>query len=300
MSRGNDFPRGEGHKPYYSVSQYKQMKPEMGGCPYQYWLQRRERVWQKPAAWLAHGTAFHTAAEEFERSERTLTLDQAQDAFRDSYTAGIAEACSETPNLSYWFSSGPYRGAADIERRFRLGLEQVAGYLEYVEANPGETIWITPAGEPAIELAFDIELGGIRVVGYIDRMIHVQVPIPKPKSKAKAAVAAYEQAVSENPFIPIPDDLKTGANPGDAFQLAVYDAAVEQMFGVKSNYGRYWMAKRGGPTKLFDITKWTGDAVAAEFQWLDEEIRAERFDPKPEPDKCRRCPVASSCSFSLA
>ncbi|MFD9893337.1 RecB family exonuclease [Amycolatopsis sp. NPDC059027] len=298
MSRSQDFPTGEGHKPYYSVSKYKTMKD----CPYRYWLERVEKVWQRPAAWFAHGTAFHTAAEEFERSGRTLTLDQAQDAFRDAYVAGINEATSETPNMAYWFSSGHYKGAADVERRFEIGLEQVTGYLEYYsEVAPREVIWITPDGTPAIELAFDVEFGGIRVVGYIDQVPEVQPAIPKPKSKSKAAVAAYEKALAETAYKPIPRDLKSGSTPGDAFQLGTYSAALDVLYGLRADTGDYWMAgtqsRKAGPTRPYDLTDWTPEAVGAEFQWLDQEVRAERFDPTPGP-QCRRCSVADSCDFS--
>lgn len=293
MARGNDFPKG---KKYYSVSQFKQMKD----CPHQYWLQRRERAWQKPAAWLAHGIAFHAAGEEWERSGRTLTTSEVQDVFRDAYVDAIEEATAITPNLTHWFWSGPYDGKADIERRFKLGLEQVDQYIDYYErVAPREVVWITPDGEPAIELPFDVEFGGVRVVGYIDKVEMVPDPVPKPKSKSKAALAKYAADLETSPLRPRPRDLKSGALPGDAFQLGVYDAAIAVKYGVKCDVGDYWMAKRAKPTAAYDLSEWTVEAVTEEFQKLDEAVKAERFEPKPG-EQCRRCPVASSCSFSFA
>lgn len=67
--------------------------------------------------------------------------------------------------------SGPYGGAADLERRYGIGLEQVAKYVDYATRAELEVVWITPDGTPAIELAFDIDLDGILIRGFIDAVI---------------------------------------------------------------------------------------------------------------------------------
>lgn len=263
---------------YRSHSQYKTYKD----CPYQYYLkyvhldENGEKVWQRPAAWLTQGLGVHEAAEEFEKSGRTMSTEDVQDVFRESYVKHTNRFCEETPNFDFWFASGPYKGEADIERRFGLGLEQAARYVDYyTEAHPEEVIWITPEGEPAIELGFDIDLDGVRVKGFIDQVVKHPV-----------------QGVHVR-------DIKSGNTPGDDFQLAVYAVALNQIYGTEITTGDYWMGRQGKPTKdVYNLGFWTREKVAEEFRKVDEGIRAEKFDPKPEESKCRFCPVSASCAFA--
>jgi putative RecB family exonuclease len=256
---------------YRSVSQVKQYLPAMGGCPYQYYLQRRLRAWQRPAAWLPHGLGLHEAAEAWEKSGRTMALAEVEDVYRASYEAHTNRLAADTPNFDYWFDSGPYRGEDDIERRYRVGLEMVGKYVHYyTELAPQEVIWITPEGEPAIELEFDIDLDGVQVKGFIDQVI-----------------AEFG-----------PRDIKSGANPGNTFQLKTYDVALDEMFEVRFGRGDYWMGKKGKPTKPYDLTGTSRQEIVDLFHEADEGIREERFDPEPESSKCFRCPVATACEFA--
>lgn len=247
-----------------SVSQLNSYKR----CPHAWYLQRVLRTPERPAAWLPQGTAVHSAAEAFERSGRTMTLGEAQDVYRDAYTAGINRLAAEVPRLDYWCSSGPYRGEQDIIRRYDVGLKQVAKYLAYYEAHPDETIWHTPDGEPGIELAFNVELGGVKVRGFIDAVV---------RRGGRVIVR----------------DNKTGNQPGDDFQLAVYSVAVGIEHREWITAGDYWMGKSGKATKLYDLSAWTPERVAAEFAWFDEQIKAERFP------RCEECPGHLHRSFIM-
>ncbi|MFF7588606.1 RecB family exonuclease [Kitasatospora purpeofusca] len=264
-----------------SVSQVKAFEK----CPYAYKLERLDKVWARPAAWLAQGLAVHEAAEWWENTMRTGTTAEAQERYRESYAAHTNRMCKSTPNLDYWFASGPYRGEQDIERRFGIGLDQVAGYIEYYEVRaPEEKVWITPDDVPAVELRFDMECDGVKVVGYIDQLIDHP-----------------EHGV-------IPRDIKTGNTPGDDFQLAVYARAVEDMFGavlpgLRLDRGDYWMGRnktrKGGPTKPYDLTDWGRPEVDAVFKQLDQAVKAAEFEPKPSRENCAFCPVSLSCEFAM-
>src|SRR5690554_7854983 len=143
-----------------------------------------------------------------------MNLDTMQDVFQESYANHTNRMAEQTPNFDYWFASGPYKGAADVERRFNLGMDQVVKYKEYYEQKaPREVIWITPDGEPAIELRFDLDLAGTKVVGYIDQVIEHR-----------------DHGI-------IVRDSKTGNKPGDDFQLAVYAVAVTAMYDPERSLG---------------------------------------------------------------
>lgn len=236
-------------------------------CPYSYYLSRRLRVWKKPAAWLAHGTAVHSALEAWERSGRVMTLEEVQEVFRSEYRDLINDDLKITPNPKSWFSSGRYTGPQDIPRRFDVGQQHVANVIGFYENNPD--MWPDQYnGELAVELPMDTVFGTVRVVGYIDLV-----------SGRK------------------PYDYKTGTTPGGDEQLATYAGYLKQSLDIPFSEGFFFMAKTGKPTRPYDLTGWSLERLADVYGELDQKIKAEEFEPNPDPDVCYRCPVASSCEF---
>src|SRR5690349_18787086 len=115
----------EGKKKARSVSQFKEYNEEFGGCAYRYYLKRILKVWDRPAAWLSQGLAVHEAAEAYERSERTMPLEEVEAVYLASYRKHQNRLIKDTPDLDLWFNSGKYRGEEDSHRRRDLGLAQV-------------------------------------------------------------------------------------------------------------------------------------------------------------------------------
>jgi len=233
-----------------------------------------------------------------------MSLEDAQAVFRRQYAIDVTEYCQRAPNFEYWFASGPYRGEDDVNRRFDIGMDQVAKYVRYyTETAPDEVPWVTPEGKLAIELECTVDLDGVEVTGKIDGVMMVRPEVPRPRtasgklSTSKKALAEYEAAREAAVPRPRIRDGKTGQLPGDDFQLGTYDVLVLAEYGLKADQGDYWMAKPGKPTEVYDLTEWTREAVTAEFHWLDEQIRAENWEPKPDPDKCSRCSVQTACVF---
>ena len=211
-------------------------------------------------------------------------LQDMHEVYEASYEKHINAACDITPNLDWWFASGPYGGEADIERRYPIGWDQCAKYVAWYDSHPEEVIWIAPDGTPGIELAFDIDLDGVLVRGFIDAVIQVD----------------QDPSLIERPVILVRDN-KTGNHPGDDFQLGVYGVALAETYNIDPpEAGDYWMGKSGKPTYPFPLHEWTRDKVSAAFKELDDNINAGRFDPKPEPAKCRMCSVSYSCEFSAS
>lgn len=259
-------------RPHRSVSQYNQYY----GCPWEYYLSRLAKddqgqpLWKRPAAWFPQGSAVHKAAEMFEKSHRTMTLEAAQDVFRESYAEEVADYCDKVPNFEFWFPSGRYKAEDDLPRRYDIGLDQVRKYIEYYTVeSPGEQPWILPDGEVAAEIPFVMELDNVLVRGYIDLVTDEVI------------------------------DNKTGNNPGDAFQLAAYKVALMEEYDKEVTHGHYWMGRTGQPTESIDLRDWTKERLTDEFGKLNDDITAERFGPTPDKKKCTFCGVNQHCEFAV-
>ena len=264
-----------------SVSQAQQYLEDLGGCPYRYFLARIIRAWDRPAAWLPQGIAVHEAAEWWEKGKRTGTLDQMLAEYQKSYRLHTERLLGDTPNPNHWFASGRYEGQEDITRRAALGAEQVRRYYDYyVNQHPGEVVWITPSGEPAIELGFSVYFGKVLVRGFIDQIIDEMTGHPE----------QFEGKLR---------DIKTGVSPGGIFQLSVYRYATLKEYDVDILTGDYWMGREGGPTKAYDLTVMTEDQVTDVFGRMDAGVKAEDFTPSPSEKNCGRCGVATACQYAI-
>lgn len=253
-----------------SVSQYNTFVR----CAYRYRLERVEKVWQRPASWLSQGVAVHAAMEAWEKNNRKMSFEELVRVYEEEFTNSIAEQAEVTPNFDYWFGSGPYDGPTDIERRFGVGKEQIKTLTGWAKAHPEEKVWVTPDGTPAIELGFEEVMGGVVVKGFIDLVL-------------------------DTPKGLVVRDYKTGAQPGDSFQLSVYAEAIRLKYGVSVDYGDFMMAKRGRPTRPHKFTQEDLDGVHAAFEWLEEQIQSGNYEPNPSDKNCFACSVKTSCEFAL-
>jgi putative RecB family exonuclease len=238
-----------------------------------YYLERVECVWQKPAAWLPMGSAVHEAVEMWELSNRTMSLEATQTAFELAYQRETNKYLDETPNPAYWFRSGLYKGPEDIIRRYNLGREHVARYIAWYEKHPEEVPFRFPDGSIAVEMPFTIDIAGIPVRGFIDWVGY--------DSNGNLIVR----------------DNKTGNLPGGPDQLATYALAVQAQVGAVVSLGDYFMTRTGKPTIPYQLTQVVKTELEADYQKMDEGVKAGDFPAKPEAKKCMFCSVQSSCKY---
>ncbi|MFD8789291.1 MULTISPECIES: RecB family exonuclease [Streptomyces] len=254
-----------------SVSQVKQYNQ----CPYAFYLARIAREPELQAAWLPMGVAVHAAAELWEKSGRTAALEDAQAEFAKVYTRMANDALEREPDEEGWQASGPYQGFTDLDRRYGVGLDQVAKYLQWYKDNPGERVWVDPVtNSPAIEARFDLEFDGVKVLGFIDQVID------HPKGDVRVR------------------DIKTGAIPGmdDTFQLDTYAVAINRKYGTECITGDFWAGKTGRPSRVRKLEA-NSDKIAEVFVTADQRIKAGDYRPTPG-EACGRCPVQRSCQYS--
>lgn len=250
-------------------------------CPYSFKLQRLDKAWQQPAAWLPMGTAVHAGMEAWERSGRDLPVEYAQSVFRDTYKTEVDKLLEVTPNKDRWFASGPYTAVEDIPRRRDIGLEHVANGVAWYEKHPTQRPWVHPDGRLAVELPFNIRLGTVPVRGYIDWIGSLGLGCPLG-----------------------PRDIKSGRKPGKVMQLKIYDLAIDDHFEWRgeerppgAGKADFLMTRTGKPTVYQDLTQISRDEVVVKFEETDADIQAGDFPARPEEETCRFCSVRSACKY---
>jgi putative RecB family exonuclease len=266
-----------------SWSQASEFLPEFGGCPYSFFLGRIEKVWKRPAAWFPFGTAVHAAAERWERSGRTASMEELVEEFNDVYTIETNSYLEETPNTDVWMWSGRYDGATDIARRREIGPVHLTNLVRWYQEHPQQLPWRMPDGQLAVELPFEIDLGSVPVRGVIDWIGWVS---------ADRTVLGLA-----------PRDIKAGSTPGKPMQLKIYGLVLEnylESIGVENpevKTADFFMTKEGKPKGQADLTTVSRDEVVVAFERMHSEVEAGNFPPNPDPDRCRRCSVNFSCTF---
>ncbi|MGW1231444.1 RecB family exonuclease [Streptomyces californicus] len=249
-----------------SVSQTQQYEQ----CAWRWYLQRVARVLPRPAAWSCHGSAFHSAAEAWEKSSRTMAASDVMELFHDEYTALVNEGLDQEPDTDVWLSAGRYSGGEDIERRYHLGMEQTAAYVEWSAATR-PVFWSEPGGKPALELSFVTELGGVQVRGFID------------------------QALDEGDGSVRVRDLKTGSMKSK-FQLQTYAVAMRKVWGVAVAKADWYLARTGRLSRPLTVGEVSEDEIGQRFADMDAAVKRGDFPANPGFD-CRFCDVSHACVF---
>ena len=243
-------------------------------------------MWERPAAWLPHGTAYHTAVEKWELSGRTLTLAELIEIFDEEYDKLLTELLEETPNIDVWFASGPYEADFDIDRRRDKAHTQIANHLTWHLAHPAEKPCVLPEHGIAVEVPLTCELDGVTIHTKIDAILGSTTgPPPVEFDRATALIVR---------------DNKTGTSTPKKIQLVVYAVVIKREF--KLQYlpkGDFYLADKGRPTLLFTPPPDSEEIVTKAFVSLDEKVRAGDFPPLPSPEKCRMCSVSYSCAYAM-
>jgi hypothetical protein len=241
-------------------------------------LERVFRVPQAPAYFFQAGSAFHEATETFDRQAWEGTPPPVDDVIQlamltleDLYQKALAEE----PDESKWRKGGrvskdwPEKETIDFYRAKMP--EWISNYIAW-RSRPGAEQWlILPGGEPAIETAFNVTLGGVPLKGAPDRV-----------------------CVTDDGLVGVLD-LKTGSSKPDSdFQLGVYAVVMEVLFDIRPTWGAFYQARDGQTTVPVSLERfdrqWLGEAFAA----VKAGTEAGLFPPKLS-SRCKTCSVNRYC-----
>lgn len=264
------------HLSYSQVATY-------GRCGEQYRLERLCRAPQEPSWALAGGSAVHSATEEWDRAYMEGTV---RDDFADLWVKHFTEQIEDTVAKS---GSQPeaFRASGRVSKDWPNKRNQawwdqhgpifLARWSSWRLHCPWE-IWIAPNGEPAIELAFEVEIGGVPVKGSIDRIFTVPNMTYVPGAQAGLITV----------------DIKTGAKPDSTLQLGTYAKAMRDQLGVDIPDATYWMAETGGTPQIFAMAKYTDKYLDYIYGGARKGMEAGIFLPKTS-NMCGACGVRESC-----
>lgn len=226
---------------------------------------------QRPALWLAGGSAVHEATEQYDLAsiKSAMVYMDVEKAWKRLFDAQLDKLRAKDPNEWNWNRSQ----SEPIEVWNQIGPEFVQAYIDWRQRAPYE-IWTTPDGEPAIELDVSGRLPGcpVEIKGYIDRVFHDPI---------------FDQLIIV--------DLKTSKRPPkSADQFGVYAALLEAKHGVRARIGAPFMNRLATLGKPYELAEYTATKVGEMFGEAWASIQAGKFEANLS--ECFICDVSASCA----
>lgn len=221
------------------------------------------------------GRAVHKATEEWERDPDRVDI---RERWKVAWAAELDAARANCPDESLWYVGGRRRNPTT--REFSAG-EGESWWLEHGEemclayqtalAEKNWHLWLTPLGEPAIELGMMLPLGGVLIRAFIDRVY----------------------VTGDGELIVV--DLKTGSRkPANGGQLGVYACGFERAFGVRPSYGVYYMARTATWSLPIMLDTYTQEVLGQQFATASAIWEAGLFLANPD-QHCNYCRVKDFC-----
>jgi putative RecB family exonuclease len=272
---------GPHHRSYSQLNQVRT-------CGYAFQLARIEKKPERPNIPAVMGRVFHAVSEEIDRLLHDQThrgrdavqgTNQLVSAVESLTSKTLVNETESTIAVSGPVDSWLFYGKQTYEVWVETILPRtIRNYIDWRLAS-GYTLMELPGFGPAIEIPFLIDLGGVVVKGYIDRVFQM----------------------NDTPLIL---DLKSGRKPETIEQLAIYRVALETLYGRDFRWGAYLYDIKGGNggptlTSPFDLRVLTADMLVTQFGKVNQIIDLGLFVAKPS-DFCFHCSVSPHCQFSLA
>ena len=161
----------------------------------------------------------------------------------------------------------------DVTQWQKQGVVFVENYINWRKTNPNWKIWITPDGQPAIELELEVKIGNIPIKVGIDRIFEVD---------GKLVII----------------DLKTSSSDQylSSLQLGFYKVAIEVAYGIEIAYGNFYMARKAAMSEYIDLTDFTYEKLEYLVNQFDKARKDAIFIPNAS--SCKLCSFSKICTFS--
>lgn len=252
-----------------SYSQVRQLRT----CGEQYRLERVEHAPSRPSAAAEGGKAIHLGTEDYDKGGTVgYAIDSAQFALAQSEVALEEQG---------WPSDSWKRyGKQDFAWYMETGIPQaITAYADWRVENSDFSLAEVPNFGPAIEVPFNLYIGGQLIHGWIDRIF------------THSEQGGY-----------YPLDLKSGRKPETDEQLGLYGVSLREGLGWEVNYGYYLYGLKSGKATLSkpqNLRHWDKAKLDRIYKPANTAIELGLFLPNPG-DACFHCGVSDSCEFLQA
>jgi CRISPR/Cas system-associated exonuclease Cas4 (RecB family) len=231
---------------------------------------------EAPAWALVGGSAVHKASEVYDLLPGDHTYS-ARDLFRDAFDECIADELKKAPegfeDTSTWRASGraskQWPNKEDEGWWREHGPEFVGNWITWRAYSPLD-IWRDDENKLAVELEATVEIAGLPVKVFIDR-------------------------VMTGPTGLVIVDLKSGANmPKDGMQLAIYAHAVKEVYGLDVQWGQFWDARNGSSSVSYNVSDFPKARLDYIFGSVRKMQEQQLFIPN-RTNMCVACGVRRYC-----
>lgn len=276
-----DPARAGSHRSYSQLNQVRT-------CGQAFYLARVARLPERPNIPAVMGRVFHTVSEKIDLLLHEQAVKGRGAVQGPNQIVSAVESLTIETLVNETQSTVAAYGPIDTwlhygQQTYQVWQETILprtirNYVDWRLAS-GYELADLPGHGPAIEVPFLIDLGGVVVKGYIDR-------------------------VFMRDGIPLILDLKTGKKPETIEQLGIYRIALETLYGRDFRWGAYLYDIKGGNggptfTAPYDLRVLSAEMLVQQFGKVNQVIDLGLFVAKPS-DFCFHCGVREHCEYALA
>ena len=238
-------------------------------CGWSYYLSRIQNVPQNPSYWLVGGKALHELTEIYDALPLGSPFDSTA-VFNQRWNENYKQADNGMPFRAGGRATREYPNKEDANWWLENGPKMVDFWIQFRQ-DSGYQPYQLSGGEFAIETELNVEIGGILMKGFLDRLM---------VSPAGELVVV---------------DIKTSKQaPITYTQLGTYAIMCEKAIGVRPVKGAYFMARSGELTQPVELSHYTEKRLASQVKGFKIAVDNNIFIPQPG-FMCGTCSVNHAC-----
>jgi CRISPR/Cas system-associated exonuclease Cas4 (RecB family) len=239
-------------------------------CGWNYYLSRVQNVAENPSYWLVGGKSVHTATELYDTWSDLDGLFDPTVVFTNQWHKEFAATDNGMPFRAGGRATKAYPNKEDASWWLENGPKMVDYWVQFRQQS-GYQVFLMPDGKPAIETELLKEVNGVKMRGYLDRLM------VSPEGELTVV------------------DIKTSAQePKSNTQLGTYAILVEKAFGIRPTKGAYWMARTGDLSIPADLSHYTESRLGTQVKSFKLAVENNIFIPNTG-FMCGTCSVNHAC-----
>jgi len=238
-------------------------------CGWKYYLSRVEEIQEVPSWYLLGGTTLHKATELYDLHGS----DDIEKLWEKCWKETIDETLKNTTTtMDKWKAGGrpskTYPNKEDDKWWSKNGPKQLEKWVQF---RSGSWSILDIDGSPAVELDIQPVIAGVPVKMQIDRVM----------------------VTPDGEVVVV--DIKSGRSIPTWLQLAFYAAGLEKTYGIKPQWGTYWMSRSGITSAFVNLDEFPTGGIEFLVAQFDKARRNDVF--LPNLSHCSKCGLSDKCKW---